>query len=528
MDSEYIFHIKFQNYTDLYIMASQLSPSAPNLTPPRHNSRSNIPSPDQSPYRITPEVTPSRSKSPVSAQQKARNKTAQSKRALLQFSPETTPHSDRPKIPSELRPTVRKEAISSPNYSSKAEAGPFYDDSILIQGLKKERINSPCSNRTYVRKDYLAKHQLGCDDCKKILKEKEQAQDIHETASDSKQLSATKLDETCQVKAILEANGGPDPNPELQLPTHDQCKSKEMYKAVGKSPSADSSSSVNKESAKADGAIDSGMLRSKMPHQTPLGLEDEPDLEETQTPISPGIPVGALELHNRLREKLESRLTPKDQQGYIYILFDPERPHLHKIGKATYTNQRNQDIKYKCNLNLKLVHHGLVNYYTRTEALIHTDLTNLCRRYTCSSCGTKHGEWFEITKESAIESMERWVKFMRQENPYVPESKELQPFLKNLVKEREHLYTDKHHNFKDLRKHWDLILSPTFIDRFKHRFNVIWKVVWKFYWPVNAVFASTVAFVAFSHPATFVFMVMSVIGTFITLCDEIDHLSHVS
>ncbi|KAF3037859.1 hypothetical protein E8E11_001013 [Didymella keratinophila] len=231
-------------------------------------------------------------------------------------------------------------------------------------------------------------------------------------------------------------------------------------------------------------------------------------------------------IHDRLKEKLNRQLTPTDQRGYVYIFSDPDRPDLLKIGRTKSILKRTGQIRYTCGLKIKLVKHFEVENYIRTEGLVHTYLLDLRRPYKCAECGRNHGEWFKISKQSAVTYADRWANFMTEEHPYDADSNELQPFFRNLIRLRERLLRDL--KSMELREHWTQILSPTATDRFNYRFNIMWEMFRKFYWPVNAMIAWSVSFVAIQSPIIFALMSASVVGTFVTVAHEYDRIRHES
>lgn len=72
-------------------------------------------------------------------------------------------------------------------------------------------------------------------------------------------------------------------------------------------------------------------------------------------------------------------------------------------------------LRYSCGLRLELVESVEVENYIRTESLIHAYISDLRRPCTCEGCDTRHGEWFEITDESARAYVDKWTNFMTQE-----------------------------------------------------------------------------------------------------------------
>ncbi|KAL1610709.1 hypothetical protein SLS60_002379 [Paraconiothyrium brasiliense] len=255
-------------------------------------------------------------------------------------------------------------------------------------------------------------------------------------------------------------------------------------------------------------------------YATTFGLEDECNPEGSLVTNSAKVDVNAKELHSKIRAVLERGLTPNDSGGYIYIFSDPNRPEIHKIGRSKEPIRRMGQLQEQCGLTLGLVKDVYVDHYSQAERLIQTYLLDLRRPYLCEVCGASHGEWFQITAEFASEAVGRWTSFMTKEAPYDPETRQLRSFARDLVKRRDHLLADVTPKVEAAREHWDRILSPTFLDRFRFEFNVVWELLWKFYWQINTMFAWTVAFIASRHPATFLIMAASVIGTFISISDE--------
>ncbi|KAF2133264.1 hypothetical protein P153DRAFT_381702 [Dothidotthia symphoricarpi CBS 119687] len=232
---------------------------------------------------------------------------------------------------------------------------------------------------------------------------------------------------------------------------------------------------------------------------------------------SPGSTATVLEIHTRLQDTFESDLTNSDQRGSIYVLLDPNRPELRKIGISTNVGKRQKSIQYACGLKLHLIHERTVDNYKRVEALVQDDLWNVCRPYKCQKCGTKHGEWFNVDNHLARETVDKWVKFMREEQPYDTTSKTLQPFWRHLIAVREPLFKEKSLDIDTLRMHWAHMLSPSVPIRLHYRVCMVWRFVWRFYWQVNATSAWVGVFVAFQNRLTFLFMLSSIVGVFISM-----------
>ena len=535
----------FEVATIVAAMASRHSPRVP-YTPPRCIQQDCTSSPDISLYGKERDAISSASESQTPPYQEPPNTRPQSAQTLPQPSFEKTSRSERPKKPRKQRSSLTNGSQFTPDGNSKAGAEATNDDPNPILDLQKNKVPSPCGKKSYITPGGLQRHKYWCVDCQ----EKTQAQEICDTALGSKRQPVLEHKGVCAAEAADEQLGGKasmiprvthetlggfgldhggkpsihgaddkthgDPDPQ---PSYERYSNGIVPRIADEMLNASSPRSAEKKSPKANGAV--GLVRIR---SATLDLENEANLEETPMPFSAALQITASKLHSKLRELLESQLTDGDKEGYIYIFFDPKRPKLHKIGKSIKPNRRLGQTEYTCGLELNLVKEAYVNYYTRTEGLIHTYLSDLRRPYKCDICGESHGEWFEIADASARASVNFWVNFMTQEYPYDPESRQLQPFIGSLVKIRENLFADVEIKLETVREHWNQILSPTSLDRFQFKFNIIWEVFWKFYWQVSAMSAWTVAFVVSKHPVSFMFMAASVIGTFISMSNEYDRL----
>jgi hypothetical protein len=240
--------------------------------------------------------------------------------------------------------------------------------------------------------------------------------------------------------------------------------------------------------------------------------------------------TSAVEQHSTLRETLKRSLSPSDTYGFIYVFRDPTRPHLRKIGMSINTSRRKKEHEYKCELNLEFVHEREVHFHKRTEILIHSELADLCRPYTCKACEDKqHSEWFEVDDAFAKESVNKWVKFMQTARPYDAGSRQLKPFWIDWLQTRQHLFDGKDLNATSLREKWAQVLAPSMQDYWNYYEKIIlnhpiWNFLWSFFWQISAVVAWILVFVTVQHPSTFVLMIMYMLGTFLSISQAFSNL----
>lgn len=425
-----------------------------------------------------------------------------------------------PRTPEGPRLAPRR-VVSTPEGVEELEHLAISDKSMSKANAGQKPFTSPCGKKGYIREKYLIKHKRDCDTCKRISKEGDDA-DSRGQSPDLGQLS-TGGDEmkVCSENPDSEFHKlTGDFSPEVQ--SHGRgCKESGDTDASGSARNPGGSRSPIRDHWILPTNTKAGPISAMTTDGEVIDLEDEVYPEGKPSANCSEVQSDSPLIHDRLKEKLGRKLTPADQRGYVYIFRDPKRPDLLKIGRTKSILQRMSQIRYTCGLELVVVKHFEVENYIRTEGLIHTYVFDLRRSYKCAECKTKHGEWFEIGKQSAETYVDRWANFMTQEQPYDAESKDLQPFFRKLVRTRESIFRDL--KSEELREHWIQILSPTAADRFNHRFSIALEIVWKFYWPVNAIIAWTTSFVAIQRPIVFALLSASVGGTFVVVANEYYH-----
>jgi hypothetical protein len=146
----------------------------------------------------------------------------------------------------------------------------------------------------------------------------------------------------------------------------------------------------------------------------------------------------------KVKQPYESRA------GYVYIFTSPSYPKYFKIGKTKQKpGERVAQWSTKCNFvanHISDPNDQCFPYYDIVETLVHLELSNERRTFKCEICksghrlklsdckgkknvdretsaekgerATEHGEWFEITQERALAVVQRWRKWVVDNEPY--------------------------------------------------------------------------------------------------------------
>jgi len=132
-----------------------------------------------------------------------------------------------------------------------------------------------------------------------------------------------------------------------------------------------------------------------------------------------------------IREAIKKPVT---KEGSAYILKAPEyfekkypgETPLVKIGVSTDVPRRINDLRKSCGLfgleqveDNENIRHRL---YYKVEELVHTELANFNRLFKCGRCKTKgkdteHREWFAVSEEVALTTVQRWRSFVLLDPP---------------------------------------------------------------------------------------------------------------
>ncbi|KAI9740067.1 MAG: hypothetical protein M1818_004818 [Claussenomyces sp. TS43310] len=120
------------------------------------------------------------------------------------------------------------------------------------------------------------------------------------------------------------------------------------------------------------------------------------------------------------------------REGHVYILkapkyFEKNYPgeiRLVKIGIAGNVSQRISELKKNCGLDdLERVTDDedvAIDLYYKVEELVHSELRNFRRYIKCGKCGAGkskglgHREWFAVSEAVALQTVQRWRRFIEQ------------------------------------------------------------------------------------------------------------------
>ena len=120
------------------------------------------------------------------------------------------------------------------------------------------------------------------------------------------------------------------------------------------------------------------------------------------------------------RELPDLQKAGEGQSGYIYILEDENQLGYVKIGMTSkHPLDRSTEIRKCKDVHAELVKDQdftIVPRCKRVELIIFADLWNERQCFLCK-CGTRHNEWFKMSKEEAKLRVRLWQEWIRRE-PY--------------------------------------------------------------------------------------------------------------
>jgi hypothetical protein len=131
-------------------------------------------------------------------------------------------------------------------------------------------------------------------------------------------------------------------------------------------------------------------------------------------------------IKKRLRpiKELVDQPVNKPEPGWIYVFESPQNAPGHvKVGKTRGEPQKRLAEWEMCGITLIELEDSDRNafeHYSVVESLISAELHNKRRTYECElhHKPVKHGEWYEIEKQIALDSVDRWRQWIKYQKPF--------------------------------------------------------------------------------------------------------------
>ncbi|KAL6155266.1 hypothetical protein ACJBU6_06858 [Exserohilum turcicum] len=217
------------------------------------------------------------------------------------------------------------------------------------------------------------------------------------------------------------------------------------------------SESISEEPASSNSTMPTGP--STCP-ETPGFQSNDNEQRSSPRPTLSETPRGT---HDMLREILRTALSPRDKKGVIYIVRDPQNPSAgYKIGKTT-----------RCVMHRIKEHQECCNF---TPDVIH-DLAHARKPRACAAKAPVEGhrEWFVVSRETALATVQQWERFMQHETPY-SWTGNLSIVWSYVLEQRSphpHSLATQHLSHQCRREHWAAILAPP-------TFGEWWNAYWAY------------------------------------------------
>lgn len=162
--------------------------------------------------------------------------------------------------------------------------------------------------------------------------------------------------------------------------------------------------------------------------------------------------------------------------GYVYVAvaIGDNRPNQVKIGCALYVNERMRDSDY-CKVPYQSEYHQDFAFrnYRLVESLVHKELEPFRRFWWCEECKRKHGEWFEVDKETAEKTVKHWTDLALRD-PWNSDN-ELKLFWKQRLETQKGPAKEEKNEDHALRHaRWLKFANPSKLDTLKHYWSVCW------------------------------------------------------
>ena len=177
-----------------------------------------------------------------------------------------------------------------------------------------------------------------------------------------------------------------------------------------------------------------------------------PDRNSTQ--------ISAQIIHLSLIKEAKLDLTGGEEEGSIYVLRDPKRKSLLKIGRSKDPEKRNKKHIKNCGTSLECIFaSNRVKNVKRAERLTHIDLKHLKRPWNCNRCSQQHREWFEVEEEIAMKIVKKWTRWINEQEPYLDgQLKPLWGYLMDWGRVPDPELEHQDHTGR--WNHWNRVLSP--------------------------------------------------------------------
>lgn len=171
--------------------------------------------------------------------------------------------------------------------------------------------------------------------------------------------------------------------------------------------------------------------------------------------------------HNRSSPKKED----DKRRGIVYVL-KPEQDRMSseddgifvfKVGRSDDLKTRKKNLESTCKRKFEEVAIRRQRFLPQadiSENLAQLELGPWKHDFDCA-CGTKHREYFEVTEKKAVEVVQRWTRFYRQ-NPW-DENGSLKAFWLARLDECLEKWEPKEHDLNDNR--WESFTRPKFWEK---------------------------------------------------------------
>ncbi|KAE8450890.1 hypothetical protein EG329_005330 [Mollisiaceae sp. DMI_Dod_QoI] len=125
-------------------------------------------------------------------------------------------------------------------------------------------------------------------------------------------------------------------------------------------------------------------------------------------------------INEEIKKIMEKPKVPNPSSGWTYIMASARAPGYLKIGNTMRMNDRDKALK-KCEPGFTQIDFFDMNafdHHSVVESLVHQELYNARKKLYCSYHKYSHDEWFQVEKEDALKSINRWRAWVEVQKPY--------------------------------------------------------------------------------------------------------------